>query len=72
MSTALGVSGFPNLDVVRNPTISQSPYIARAMFHGVLALNKERIEADPGPLSTFSELPVHRLAVRIGQASRSA
>ncbi len=25
LSTALGVAGFPNLDVVRNPTLSQSP-----------------------------------------------
>ena len=72
LSTALGVAGFPNLDVVRNPTLSQSPYIARAMFHGVLALSQDRIEADPGLLSTFSELPVHRLEVRIGPASRSA
>jgi len=67
LSQALGVAGFPNLDVVRNPTLSQSPYVARAMFHGVVALSKDRIEADPGPLSTFSELPARRLELRMGK-----
>ena len=67
LSQALGVAGFPNLDVVRNPTLSQSPYIARAMFHRVVAFSKDRVEADPGPLSTFSELPARRLEIRVGK-----
>jgi len=67
LSQALGVAGFPNLDVVRNPTLSQSPYVARAMFHGVVALSKDRVEADPGPLSTFTELPARRLEIRVGK-----
>jgi hypothetical protein len=67
LSQALGVAGFPNLDVVRNPTLGQSPYVARAMFHGVIALSKDRIEADPGPLSTFTELPARRLEIRVGK-----
>jgi len=67
LSQALGVAGFPNLDVVRNPTLSQSPYIARAMFHGVVPLSDDRVEADPGPLSTFSDLPARRLELRVGK-----
>lgn len=67
LSQALGVAGFPNLDVVRNPTLSQAPYIARAMFHSVIALSPERVEADPGPLSTFAELPARRLEFRAGK-----
>src|SRR5271165_998624 len=67
LSQALGVAGFPNLDVVRNPTLSQAPYVARAMFHGVLALSNDRVEADPGPLSTFTELPTRRLEIRVGK-----
>ena len=67
LSQALGVAGFPNLDVVRNPTLSQSPYVARAMFHGVVALSKDRVEADPGPLSTFTELPARPLEIRVGK-----
>jgi hypothetical protein len=45
LSQALGVAGFPNLDVARNPTLSQAPYIARAMFHSVIALSPEKVEA---------------------------
>ncbi len=67
LSRALGVAGYPNLDVVRNPTLGQAPYIARAMFHDVIALSKDKVEADPGPLSTFSELPVRRLEFRAGK-----
>jgi len=67
LSRVLGVAGFPNLDVVRNPTLSQAPYIARAMFHSVIALGGEKVEADPGPLSTFSELPARRLEFRFGK-----
>lgn len=67
LSQALGVAGFPNLDVVRNPTLSQAPYFARAMFHGVVALSDQKVETDPGPLSTFSELPARRLELRAGK-----
>ena len=37
------------------------------MFHGVVALSSDRIETDPGPLSTFSELPARRLELRAGK-----
>jgi hypothetical protein len=33
LSDALGLAGFTNLDVVRNPTLGTAPYIARAMVH---------------------------------------
>src|SRR5271166_6288214 len=32
LSQALGLAGFTNLDVVRNPTIGQAPYLARAVY----------------------------------------
>lgn len=67
LSTALGLAGFSNLDVVRNPTLSQDPYIARVMFHKVIALSKDAIENDHGPLSTFSELPARRFDIRVGK-----
>jgi high affinity Mn2+ porin len=67
LSQSLGIAGFPNLDVVRNPTLSQAPYIARAMFHDVIALSGGKVEADPGPLSTFVELPTRRLEFRAGK-----
>jgi high affinity Mn2+ porin len=33
IGVALGVAGFPNLDVVRNPSLSKAPYVARLMWH---------------------------------------
>lgn len=67
LSTALGLAGFSNLDVVRNPTLSSAPYLARGMVHKVFALSSEQAEAERGPLSTFSELPVRRLELRAGK-----
>jgi high affinity Mn2+ porin len=67
LSDALGIAGFSNLDAVRNPSLGEKPYLARVMWHQVVALSKERVEADPGPLSTFSELPARRLEVRVGK-----
>lgn len=33
LSEALGVAGFTNLDVVRNPTLGSNPYLARLIVH---------------------------------------
>ena len=61
---ALGLAGFLNLDtVVRNPTLSKSPYVARLMWHQIIPLGRERAKNDQrGPLSLFSELPERRIA----------
>ena len=67
LSQALGLAGFTNLDVVRNPTIGQAPYLARAMYHQVFALSHEKVENARGPLSTFSELPARRIEFRFGK-----
>jgi high affinity Mn2+ porin len=67
LSQALGVAGFTNLDVVRNPSLSKAPYLARAMYHQVIALSHDKIENARGPLSTFAELPARRLEFRAGK-----
>src|SRR5271166_1491635 len=67
LSQALGLAGFTNLDVVRNPSIGQAPYLARLMYHQVFALSHDKIENARGPLSTFSELPARRLELRFGK-----
>jgi len=69
LSTALGLAGFVNLDVVRNPTIGQAPYLARAMFHHVFALSKEKVESERTPFNLFTELPARRLEIRFGKFS---
>ncbi len=69
LSKALGVAGFTNVDVVRNPTLGSAPYVSRVMLHWVLPLSSERAEAIRNPLSLQSTLPVRRLEFRLGKMS---
>ena len=69
ISDALGMAGFTNLDVVRNPSLGQAPYFARGIFHHVFALSREKVEVERNPLSGFPELPLRRLEVRVGKFS---
>jgi high affinity Mn2+ porin len=69
ISEALGLAGATNLDVVRNPTLSKAPYVARLMWHQVIPLGSERAGATRTPFSLFSTLPVRRLEIRIGKLS---
>jgi carbohydrate-selective porin OprB len=66
---ALGLAGFTNLDVVRNPTLSKAPYIARLMVHQIIPLGRAKKPADRTPYSLFRELPERRLEVRFGKFS---
>ncbi len=66
---ALGLAGFTNLDVVRNPTLSKAPYVARLILHQIIPLSRAKISADPNPLSIFHELPERRLEIRFGKFS---
>ena len=67
LSDALGLAGFTNLDATKDPTLSQAPYLARIMYHQIVALSPTQTEAARGPLSTFSEVPTRRLEIRIGK-----
>ena len=69
LSTGLGLAGFTNLDIVRNPSLSKAPYAARAMIHKVFALSKDKVENQRNALSLFDELPRRRLEVRFGKFS---
>ena len=64
---ALGLAGFTNLDVVRNPTLSKAPYIARLMWHQVISLSPEDAPSLRTPLSLFSRLPLRRIEIRFGK-----
>jgi hypothetical protein len=64
---ALGLAGFTNLDVVRNPTLGKAPYIARLMWHQVIPLGSEDVPSLRTPLSLFSRLPQRRLEIRFGK-----
>ena len=69
LSNALGIAGFTNVDVVRNPTLSEAPYVARVMLHYTIPFGKETTEATRNPLSLASAVPVRRLELRAGKMS---
>ena len=69
LSTGFGLAGFTNLDIVRNPLLSKTPYLARGMVHKVIALSKDKVENDRNFLSLFPELPRRRLEFRFGKFS---
>jgi high affinity Mn2+ porin len=46
LSDALGLAGFTNVDVVRNPTLGSKPYLARLLFHQIISLGGEKIRVD--------------------------
>jgi high affinity Mn2+ porin len=67
ISDAFGVAGFTNLDVVRNPQLGATPYLARAEFHAVVPLAAETESVPRSPLSGLLTLPVRRLEIRVGK-----
>jgi len=69
LSTGLGLAGDTNLDIVRNPSLSKAPYLARGMIHHVFALSKDKVENQRNAYSLFEELPRRRLEVRFGKFS---
>lgn len=69
LSNALGIAGFTNVDVVRNPTLGEDPYVSRVMLHYTIPLSRETTEATRNPLSLASTVPVRRLELRLGKMS---
>jgi hypothetical protein len=69
ISDAVGLAGFTDLDVVRNPSLGWEPYMARMMFHQIIPLSSKQIESERGPFSLFTELPERRLEIHAGKIS---
>jgi high affinity Mn2+ porin len=69
LSTGLGLAGNTDLDIVRNPSLSKTPYLGRGLIHKVFALSKDKIENARNFLSLFDELPRRRLEIRFGKFS---
>ena len=69
ISGALGLAGFTNLDVVRNPSLGAQPYIARLMIQQIIPLSKEKMEVERTALSLATQVPVRRLDIRFGKFS---
>src|ERR1700730_9984396 len=64
---ALGLAGFTNLDVVRNPSLSKAPYIARLMWHQIIPLGHSEANSARTAFSLFSTFPERRLEIRFGK-----
>jgi high affinity Mn2+ porin len=66
---ALGLAGFLNLDVVRNPALSKAPYVARLMWHQIIPLGHQDAPNQRNMYSLFSQLPERRIEIRFGKFS---
>ncbi len=67
ISEALGLAGFTNLDVVRNPPLAHPPYVARIMLRQVIPLSREKVTAERGPFGLATSLPARRIEFRFGK-----
>ncbi len=69
ISQALGLAGFTNLDVVRNPNLGSKPYLARVVLHQTIGLTDKMIEVEITPFSLSTSLPERRIELHVGKMS---
>lgn len=69
ISDALGLAGFTNLDVVRNPDLGQAPYVARVMVRQIIPLSNKKVETERNLFSLATQVPARRLEFRAGRFS---
>ncbi len=69
ISQALGLAGFTNLDVVRNPNLGSKPYVARVQLHQTIGLTSKLVEVDRTQFSLSTQAPERRLEFHIGRMS---
>jgi high affinity Mn2+ porin len=69
LSEALGLAGFTNLDVVRNPNLGSVPYVARVQMHQTIGFTDKLIEATRTPFTLATQVPERRLEFFVGKMS---
>jgi high affinity Mn2+ porin len=69
LSQALGLAGFSNLDVVRNPTLGSAPYVGRAFIDQVIPLGGAMVVQDRTPLRILRRVPARRIEIRAGKVA---
>jgi len=69
ISQALGLAGFTNLDVVRNPNLGSTPYLARVVIHQTIGLTDKTVEVERTPFSLSNQAPERRFKFRVGKMS---
>ena len=69
VSEALGLAGFTNLDVVRNPSLGPTPYMARAQLHQTIGFTDKMVDSERTQFSLATKVPARRLDLRFGRMS---
>jgi len=69
LTQGFGLAGNTDLDIVRNPLLSKSPYLSRGIIHHVFALSTDKVENQRNAFNLFDELPRRRLEIRFGKFS---
>jgi high affinity Mn2+ porin len=69
LSEALGLAGFTNLDVVRNPNLGSVPYMARVQLHQTIGFTDKMVDSTRTPFSLATEVPERRLEFYVGKMS---
>ncbi len=69
ISEALGLAGFTNLDVVRNPNLGSTPYLARYEIHQVIGLSDKLVPSSRTSFSLQPALPEVRFELWAGRMS---
>jgi high affinity Mn2+ porin len=67
ISEAFGLAGFTNLDVVRNPSLGSTPYIARVQLHQIIGLSDKLVEGVRTPFSLATQVPERRFEFHVGK-----
>jgi hypothetical protein len=67
LSAALGLAGFTNLDVVRNPALGPTPYVGHAFIDQVIPLSDTWVANDRSTLKVLRRVPDHRIEIRAGK-----
>src|ERR1039457_6914277 len=67
LSEALGLAGFTNLDVVRNPYLSGTPYLARYEIHQVFGLTPRTVPQEQNFFALAPSVPARRVEIRAGK-----
>jgi high affinity Mn2+ porin len=67
VGAAFGLAGFVNLDVVRNPTLGETPYLARVMLRQIIPLSKDSVPEDRDQFHLATSVPVRRVEFRVGK-----
>jgi hypothetical protein len=69
ISEALGLAGFTNLDVVRNPNLGSVPYMARVQLHQTIGFTSRLVDQQRTQFSLATRVPERRLDLRFGKMS---